>query len=216
MNSIKKLFAKIKGESKYLADPLLIFGVLWSSVNIFNVLYGWSEFDLGKYFTLLLKEYREFTQWFLSSILISFKLEIPQFIADISVTWVILAGTTARAQQIKYIKNLDELKEIRELEKWDYWNAKKNSFLSLPLNLIAWPLILYLELYGINAPPHLFNLKGLYIHLFGEGFSRDLIQRISSATRIIFAVQWLYIILSLTALFMLNTLDIYFSKPDII
>lgn len=216
MTYIKNLYSRIRRESKYLADPLLIFGVIWSAVNIFNLLNGWSEFDLGEYITLLLREYRELTEWLINTILVPLKFEVTQLLADISVTWIILAGTTARAQQIKLFRNLDELKEIRDLDKRDRWNAQRNSALSLPLNLIIWPLILYLELYGINAPPHLFNLKGLYIHLFGEGFEPELIKRISGASRIIFAVQWLYIIISLAVLFMLNALDVYFNKPDII
>lgn len=216
MSRRKKIFRRIKVESKYLADPLLVFGVFWSSVSIFNLLNGWSDFDLGRYFILLLKEYRELTEWFVNSILVPFEVEVPQIFADSFATWVILAGTTARAQQIKFIRNLDELKEIRDLNRWDRWNAKKNSILSLPFNLICWPLVLYLELCGINAPPHLFNLKGLYAQLFGEGYDPRVRKRIFLATRIIFAMQWLYIIASLLVLFMLNTLDVYFNKPDII
>lgn len=215
-----------KRERIYFADPAMLFGIFWSSFSLFAFLQGWAEFQVGAYVAFLLEEWRAFAQWIADILTWPFDLRLGQPYTEAIALWIIIAGTTARAQQIKFKRHCDQIDaqrtaaaddpDILEITPTREDMEKKirlPTWVCVPVNLVAWPLTLYAELSGTQSPISVLNPRQIWRNMRVGWF---LSGQVAAGSRAIFALQWLYILCSLAVMFALNALDEFIGVPDLV
>ena len=173
-------------------------------------------------------EYRKLSALLARALTLPFRIALPQVLADAVTAWVLLAGVTARAQQLKFRIEHDSLAERERLHPDDDLHVEaarargsrralgQLRLLCVPANLAAWPLIAYAEMAGIVSPYQILHPRLLHAHLFGEGIHPDLLHSFGGAARLLFILQWLYILAALLGFFLVNALDVDLDKPGIL
>lgn len=230
-------FKDLKRNARYFKDPLLLFGVLWAALTIFSFIQNLANFDLGQYMSVVLENFRKLSNWLADFIIfpfnltLPFEIDLPPWGDDMLTIWVLLAGITARTQQLKFRKQYDEVPDIfRDPEmsegeseeettatiKHRQGQLKRKGILCVPINLALWPLVVIAELNGCNSPPQILNLRMLYGEFFGEKLAPSLKSIFVRTAQTMFILQWLYIFVALLIFFAINAMETYLDKPGII
>ncbi|WP_019961511.1 hypothetical protein [Woodsholea maritima] len=230
-------FKDLKRNARYFKDPLLLFGVLWAALTIFSFVQNLADFDLGQYMGVVLENFRKLSNWlsdfiiFPFNLALPFEIDLPPLGDDALTIWVLLAGITARTQQLKFRKQHDEVpdlfrdpdmsegeseEEIAATIKDRQSQLKRQGLLCVPVNLVVWPLVVIAELNGCNSPPQILNLRMLYSEFFGEKLTPYLKNKFVRTAQTLFILQWLYIFGALIIFFAINALETYLDKPGII
>jgi hypothetical protein len=218
----KRLAFGYRQNVKYFRDPLLIFGVLWSAITIFSAFQRIIDFKVGEYLSIVVSQFRRLSDLITDLLFFPWNIEIPGFLDELLTLWILLAGVTARTQQLKMLKNIDFQLESGLLEETGqsfhrFQNLIRiQRLLAIPANIVLWPIIVYSEFQGLVSSTQIINFRMLWGHFFGEEVSPTLRATFRKTSVLFFAVQWLYIIICLIAFFLVNALETYIDKPGLL